>query len=93
MPPNKPCALRALMLTTLAALLSGCASVSPPPLPPHQVAPPSIPALPPAARQPPTPQVCARSCSAALSIELDSWLNSPTVPPPPAPPASAATTH
>ena len=43
--------------------------------------------------QPPPPPECTPSCSAALSIELESWLSTPTRLQPPAPPASAATTH
>lgn len=81
---------RAALLLTL--LLPGCASVSPP-LQPLPVSPPAIPALPLAARQPPTLQECSPTCSDGARREFDSWLTSPTSAAAPASSASAPTTR
>lgn len=81
----------ALMLLALLPLLSGfqCASLgsSLPGVPPPQIQP-----LAASARQPTTPSECLPTCSAALTVERGSWLNSPTPLSPPAASASAPTT-
>ncbi len=81
------------MLTLLAWLLSACASVSQPSLPPLDVRPPAIPRLPSAARQPKTPPECLPTCSAGVSREFDSWLTSPTNAAQPGQPASGPMTR
>ena len=79
-----------VMLALPALLLIGCANTPPVSLPPV-VAPPAIPALPQAARQPAAPAWCSPSCSSALSIELSSWQRGLTKLTPPGLPASAPT--
>lgn len=82
----------ALMLTAILLLLIGCKAASmlqsPPPVRPAQ-----IPPLMSAARQPPIPSECLPTCSAAASVELDSWLPMPTRPASPARPAKPVTTR
>ncbi len=75
----------------LSLLLSGCAA-SLPPLPPVVVKEAAIPPLAPEARQPATPSECLPTCSAALTVERESWLNTLTAPELQAKPASAPTT-
>ncbi len=66
------------MLAPLALLLSSCACELPSlPQPP---APPAIPPLPAEARQPEIPSMCLPTCSAGLTLERESWLNTPTGP-------------
>lgn len=87
MKDNRESMWPALTLIALVLLSSGCSSVSPPSYPPS-VEPPRIPALPPQARQPVTPQYCLPTCSAALEKELDFWGASLTTPTPAVKPAS-----
>ena len=79
MKPKLNSLLRAPMLMLLAALATACSSVSPP-LSPQPVPPPRIPALSPLSRQPAIPSECLPTCSAALTSERESWLNTPTPP-------------
>lgn len=83
----------ALMLAVLALLLTACAAPPTPTLPPSVVAPPRIPPLPQAARQPPAPAWCSPTCSAALTRERENWLQRLTLPMPPASPASGPMTR
>ena len=80
----------ALTLTASALLLIGCGCDSPL-LKPTQG--PLIPPLPAQARQPATPPECLPTCSASVSIALDSWLASPTSVASQARPASGAMTR
>lgn len=66
MTPNTAWRKLALMLLPMLLLASGCASKSPPSLPPVVVAAPEIPPLPPQARQPTPPEICSPTCSAGL---------------------------
>ena len=61
-------------LLGLTLLLQACASTSPDL--PVVVAPPVIPALPQAAKQPQVPAWCTPTCSAKLSSDLSSWQSS-----------------
>lgn len=74
---NRP--LRLLMLLSLTLLATGCAS-KPESWQPPPVAPPSIPALPNEAKQPTAPPWCSPSCSAGLTRERESSLNTLTQP-------------
>ena len=76
----------------LLLLLPACATVSPP-LPPSVIAPPAIPPLPLAARQPAPPELCMLTCSDGLSLLLDSLLLSPGSAATPARSASSPTTR
>lgn len=80
-----------LMLMLLVLLLSGCASDSVNLLRP--VTPPTIPPLPAQAKQPAIPSMCLPTCSAALTKERESWLNTLTPPASPGRPANAPMTH
>lgn len=86
--------LRVIALTQLLliALLSACAT-PPAPLPPVVVPPPEIPALPQAARQPPTPPWCLPTCSDGWRREVESWQRSLMSVASPAEPASAPATR
>ncbi len=84
-----PRCARTLLLLTL--LLSGCAA-SLPPLPPVVVKEAAIPPLAREARQPEIPSECLPTCSAALTVERESWLNTLTLPEPLAAPVSVPTT-
>jgi len=79
------------MLSLSLVLLTACASAPQPLPPPVVVAPPSIPPLPPEARQPPTPGLCSLTCSQGLSSLLGSLLSSPTSVVAPELPASGPT--
>lgn len=73
----------------LALLLTGCVSELPNLSP--QVAPTAaIPRLPAVARQPKTPSECLPTCSAALTVERESWLSTPI---PPGLPGKRANEH
>lgn len=87
-PSSTRCALLALLLT---ALLSACAPSSP--LLAKPVPAPLIPLLPEIARQPKPGPECSPSCSAALTIEREAWLQLLTLPESPARPASGAMTR
>lgn len=76
------------LLATLMLLLTGCASELPSWSPP--VTAPAIPPLPQLARQPPIPSACLPTCSAALTVERESWLSTPI---PPALPDRRAKEH
>lgn len=65
-----------LMLAPLALLLAGCASA----LPSSPSVEPAIPPLPAEARQPAIPSKCLPTCSSALTVERESWLNMLTQP-------------
>lgn len=60
------------MLLPLLVWLTGCAHTSQPS--PQPVPAPTIPPLPPEARQPPAPAWCSPSCSRGLTAERESWL-------------------
>lgn len=92
MKPKLKSLLRAPMLMMLAALATACSSVSPP-LSPQPVPAPRIPALSPLSRQPAIPSECLPTCSAALTSERESWLNTPMPPASPARAASVTTTR
>ena len=86
------------MRTALALLpmllVAGCASKSPPSLPP--VKPVNLPALPEQARQLPQdqlPSICWPSCTAGLTKLRDNWLQSLTMQESVVLPASASTTR
>lgn len=83
----------ALAVMLLLALLNvtGCAS-TPTPSPPLVIAPPSIPPLPPEARQPPLPAWCSPTCAAGLTTLRKTWRLGSTSLTPPARPASGSTT-
>lgn len=71
-------AVTALLLTLLA---SACASKSPSSLPPVNVQPVQLPALPPAARQllvEQLPSICSPSCTQGLMQLRESWRQSLT---------------
>jgi len=65
---------RVLMLLASALLLTGCAGAQKEWL---LTPSPEIPALPGEARQPDPPSICSPTCSAGLSILLDSLLSMP----------------
>ena len=73
MTPRSRPALHALMLSALLLLVSGCASVPRPSLPPV------IPALPAQATQPPAPALCLPTCSSGWKRLVESLLQSPTI--------------
>ena len=71
--PNSLKTLPASLLCALLPLVTGCAS-APSLSPPLVIAPPSIPALPFQARQPPPQAICSPTCSGGLQTLLDSLL-------------------
>ena len=83
-----------LMLLACALWLAGCASTSPPSLPPAPIRPMQLPPLPTEAMQPPAPAWCTPTCTQALKrrLTLRLTLRLPSTPPaPPFWPASAST--
>jgi len=82
----------AMTLTSLALLVSGCASMSRPSQPPSVVEAAKIPPLPKQARQPKPPSICLPTCSAGLTTLRTELLDSLTKPTPQDQPASAPTT-
>lgn len=92
MPNTSPAWLLKKLLVALTLLLSACgaAPVSSPPIP---VAPPRIPALPQAARQPKPPVICLQTCSNGLTTERVSLRDMPIKLGLPASSASAPTTR
>ncbi len=74
---NRP--LRSMMLLSLMLLATGCAS-KPESWQPRQVVCPAIPELPNEARQPDAPPWCSPNCSAGLTRERESSLNTLTQP-------------
>ena len=90
--PATPSTRLAATLLVLGPLLTACGA------PPRTQQPlviqgPPIPALPPEARQPPAPDWCLPTCSAALTTERESWRRRLTRREQPASPASAPTTQ
>ncbi|QTP32830.1 hypothetical protein B7759_01408 [Burkholderia glumae] len=79
---------RSAMLLPLVLLLTACASKFQPSCPA-----PSIPPLPPEARQPATPSECLPTCSKALMSARESWQKSLTSEASPASSANAITTR
>lgn len=79
-------AARALMLSVLLMLNAGCWTATAP-----QVVQAPIPPLPAPARQPQAQAMCLPSCSAAVSVTFDAWLQPPTSAAPPGRPASGPT--
>lgn len=76
--PRLKSALPRLLPLALVMLLTACSVVSKPsqpsaPIPPV-IQPAQTPALPPEARQPPTPALCSPNCSEGLRKLLDSLL-------------------
>lgn len=82
----------ALMLLPLLVLLVACATPREP-LPPVVVAPPEIPPLPQAARQPPTLDLCSPTCSEAWRKLVQRSQQRLTDAASPERPAPAPTTH
>lgn len=82
---------RSVMLLLPTLLLMACASK--PAFSPAPVAPPAIPPLPLAARQPATEPVCLPTCSASLQRALTNWQSRLTAPALPASSASQPTTR
>ncbi|MDM0066782.1 hypothetical protein QTI68_09525 [Variovorax sp. J31P207] len=70
-------ALRSLLLL-LTLCLSACANSSKGSAPPSVVLPARIPPLSAQARQPAIPSECSPTCSSALTVERESWLNTLT---------------
>ncbi|ETP64874.1 hypothetical protein BDSB_05580 [Burkholderia dolosa PC543] len=77
---------RSRMLLLLALPLAACNSASI-----SSSQPPSIPPLPPEARQPATPSICLPTCSAGLTSARENWRKSLTSGALPASNASATT--
>ena len=65
--------MRGRLGLVLLLLLAGCATPPPLPLQPVTVAPPSIPPLPPEARQPPAPEFCLPTCSSWWKKQVEQW--------------------
>lgn len=86
MPQPTPRAALAPTLLLLAALLTGCGATLP-------RSPGSVPPLPPAARQEPTPEHCLPTCSDGWRRLVESLLPKQTAPASPALPASGPTRH
>ncbi|AHI73489.1 putative gp23 [Burkholderia thailandensis USAMRU Malaysia  len=76
------------MLLLLALPLAACSSAST-----SSSQPPTIPPLPPEARQPATPSICLPTCSAALTSARANWQSTLTEPASPASSANATTTR
>ena len=83
-----PALVRKLMLPACLVLLNACSTV-----PAIAPVPPQIPPLPLQARQPLPPTLCQPTCSAGLSMLLDSLESSPIKPSLPDERASRLTTH